>query len=545
MATFLEQQPKKILKEISNSRKLKIEKKTEKDGYIASIEEEAITVGIKQIVTILKINELDLLCKKVPKSILTSEGKNKITRKVKEKRVAEQMISMGISKFLTKGKLTARNLTAILEQLGIEPTATKVDELIEVFETEVKLIGMEIMLGSFSIKELRELIDNACLTVESASKNVMIKSLIYMSDFKKDPNAKPRVVKKKEPKEEEESEQDENDNPIAYTKTKKGRFIRPPSEPAEWEFSEDEKDVEKSFRPTEGEEEDEEIVDGSEEEEKQATPKPIKNKKTTKSGRVIIPSKDKSGPLFDEEALKSEGSDFEENDMVEEDEQIVNSEDHVDETEVKDLRTESLEAELKLKEKRAMDKSRKIKNAIKNRLPKQDMEALEQSISSEDDEEDEDFEVSNAAVKGDIAIPPEDRRGAKRRTKKGSKLKAKGLGKIKLRERKAKEESEDEDDEDDDDEEEEKEKTKTKNTKNNKNSKKSTKSSKNNKNSKKSKSDDEEEDEENNKTEQSEREGSDAEKKDDDMEEENNKTEQSEKGSDAEKDGDDAMSTDE
>jgi len=156
-----------------------------------------------------------------PNLTASSDINNPNSPLVMKKRLKEELQKSSLENFIRKVHPSRKLLKASLELLGIDTPSYDRDELIGLLKYQVSALGLEYILHQLPIKLLQQMATEADLSINTTSKNLMVRHLVDMRDYRANQN---RVKKRsnettKETKESKESK--ESKEPKETTKETK------------------------------------------------------------------------------------------------------------------------------------------------------------------------------------------------------------------------------------------------------------------------------------------------------------------------------------
>jgi len=180
-------QDKQVLIKIAEEKLPEVNDKIRK--YVVSNLATHVTyIGLRQVFTDIHFNLLQQVAERVPHY----DGKKKHNKAHIVNKIMEYTENDGAEKLLKS--IDAALLDKIIDDLRIEPAAGL--NTVELFLQEADTCGMQVLFSSYSVEQMKKFADTCGLTVESASREILIDCLIAQNDYKAPKNKK----KKKEPK---------------------------------------------------------------------------------------------------------------------------------------------------------------------------------------------------------------------------------------------------------------------------------------------------------------------------------------------------------
>jgi len=210
MAEVLEKIPTEVLLEIFKDKGIESEKRipsreTMVEAFEAQIQEECI----KQFVYIMRKKDVKEWTKKIKQRVLATHNNNTNSSNVLKKRLYEHLEKNGITTYVQNVNPSERLLVRTLKNMGI--SAEKSDgkeKLRETLMSEVQMAGIESFMGSFTVKQLKDIVKKMNLTVPSNSPNILIDCILNDQDY----IPETRIIKKKKVETEEEKKKKEFPN---------------------------------------------------------------------------------------------------------------------------------------------------------------------------------------------------------------------------------------------------------------------------------------------------------------------------------------------
>lgn len=117
------------------------------------------------------------------------------------------MQEKGITEHIYSCKLTDKQLTNLIEKMGVEVKEGKKTDLVQMVKTEILYMGLSAIFSNCSAKDLQMYAKDLGLTIESTAKTVLLRCILSMTNYstedKPKVNRKPKEKKSKEEKAED------------------------------------------------------------------------------------------------------------------------------------------------------------------------------------------------------------------------------------------------------------------------------------------------------------------------------------------------------
>jgi len=148
-------------------------------------------------------NALEIL----PNLMASSDINNPNSPLVMKKRLKEELQKSSLETFIRKVHPSRKLLKASLELLGIDTPSYDRDELIGLLKYQVSALGLEYILHQLPLKVLQQMATEADLSINTTSKNLMVRHLVDMRDYRANQNR----AKKKNNNNNDNNNNDNND----------------------------------------------------------------------------------------------------------------------------------------------------------------------------------------------------------------------------------------------------------------------------------------------------------------------------------------------
>jgi hypothetical protein len=130
-----------------------------------------------------------------PNLTASSDINNPNSPLVMKKRLKEELQKTSLEAYIRKANPSRKLLKESLELLGIDTPSKDRDELIGLLKYQVSALGLEYILHQLPIKLLKEMATEADLSINTTSKNLMVRHLVDMRDYRATKN-RPKPTKK-------------------------------------------------------------------------------------------------------------------------------------------------------------------------------------------------------------------------------------------------------------------------------------------------------------------------------------------------------------
>jgi len=142
-----------------------------------------------------------------PNLTASSDINNPNSPLVMKKRLKEELQKSSLENFIRKVHPSRKLLKASLGLLGIDTPSYDRDELVGLLKYQVSALGLEYILHQLPLKVLQQMATEADLSINTTSKNLMVRHLVDMRDYRANQNR----AKKKNNNNNDNNNNDNND----------------------------------------------------------------------------------------------------------------------------------------------------------------------------------------------------------------------------------------------------------------------------------------------------------------------------------------------
>jgi len=127
-----------------------------------------------------------------PNLTASSDINNPNNPLVMKKRLKEELQKTSLEGYMQKVNPSRTLLRKSLKLLGIVTGSKDRDELIGLLKYQVSTLGLEYILQQLPMKLLQQMATEASLSINTTSKNLMVRHLVDMRDYRANQNRKPK-----------------------------------------------------------------------------------------------------------------------------------------------------------------------------------------------------------------------------------------------------------------------------------------------------------------------------------------------------------------